>query len=155
MASPTKTAEKRREQQIKWHMSSCVHFTGIQNKTCKADVNIRELVGGPDFGWARKIPCLLRDADECTVVCPSRQFPTREEAEALEDEHEKTIARFTIAVAAAHADAKAKGFKVGLGGADSLPCPLECGGRLYYRVASVNGHMHAKCETPNCVSWME
>lgn len=40
-------------------------------------------------------------------------------------------------------------------GADSIECPTGCGGRLYYRVASVNGHMHAKCDTKGCVQWME
>lgn len=39
----------------------CRHFTGIQNKACEVGVNYREFVGGPDFGWARRLPCLGDD----------------------------------------------------------------------------------------------
>lgn len=59
------------------------------------------------------------------------------------------------AFVAAKADASLKKFGRGHGGADSIPCPACQTGRLYYRVASVNGHMHAKCDTEGCVSWME
>ncbi len=35
----------------------CKHFTGpVHNKTCKAGVNYRELVGGPDLGWMARMP---------------------------------------------------------------------------------------------------
>lgn len=150
-----KTKEQEREEYILADMSRCVYFTGIQNETCDAGVNIRELVGGPDLGWARRMPCFLKDADKCTVTCSARKFMTRQESEEqLRKDHED-IERYIKAAAAAAKDAKEKGFRIGLGGADSMPCPLGCGGRLYYRVASCNGHLHAKCETPGCVSWME
>jgi len=37
-----------------------------------------------------------------------------------------------------------------------IDCPV-CGGRetLGYRRAGSNGHVHARCLTPGCVSWME
>jgi hypothetical protein len=35
-----------------------------------------------------------------------------------------------------------------------LPCPCCDGGTLRYSCAS-NGHIHAKCTTPKCISWME
>jgi hypothetical protein len=83
------------------------------------------------------------------------QYPTREEAEQEYREEEEAFARARLAHRAAHDDAKAKGFRKGQGGADSIPCPICTTGRLYYRVAAYNGHMHAKCETEGCVSWME
>lgn len=30
-----------------------------------------------------------------------------------------------------------------------------CGGKLHLSQSSYNGHVHGKCETPDCVSWME
>jgi hypothetical protein len=143
------------EEYVMSAMGRCVHFKGIQHDLCGAGINIRQLVGGPELGWAARLPCLLMDAEKCTVVCESRKLLTRDEAEAEVSKDRERMKRTLKAVAAAHDDAGRKGFKVGLGGADSMPCPLDCGGRLYYRVASVNGHMHAKCETDGCVSWME
>jgi hypothetical protein len=35
-----------------------------------------------------------------------------------------------------------------------IKCP-KCSGQLHYRVAKLNGHVHAKCQTENCLSWME
>ncbi|KKN46563.1 hypothetical protein LCGC14_0671570 [marine sediment metagenome] len=37
---------------------------------------------------------------------------------------------------------------------DSMECPL-CKGVLHYTVAALNGHVHGKCETENCLGWME
>lgn len=59
------------------------------------------------------------------------------------------------ALAEAKKDAKAKGLKCGNGGAGSLPCPVCKTGTIRYSVASVNGHMMARCSTAGCVSWME
>ncbi len=64
-----KTKEQLHEEQVLHEMSGCAHFTGIQNAVCKAGVNIRELVGGADLGWAARLPCLLMDADKCTTPC--------------------------------------------------------------------------------------
>lgn len=33
-------------------------------------------------------------------------------------------------------------------------CP-KCGKNLYYTVAALNGHTWGKCETKDCLSWME
>lgn len=35
-----------------------------------------------------------------------------------------------------------------------LSCPVCEKGNLHYSRAS-NGHVHARCETPGCVCWME
>lgn len=144
-----------REQSIHAEMGKCAHFRGIQHERCLADVHLRELVGGPDFGWAARIPCLSMDAERCEVICDRRKLPTREEAEMAVDEDEQRFARFVIAHSAAKAHAKQSGLKQGNGGRGELPCPTDCGGTLRYSVAAVNGHMHAACSTKGCVQWME
>jgi len=147
--------ESDREARIRHLMKSCVHFNGIQHDKCGAGINIREMVAGPDFGWAARIPCIITALSKEKAVCPSISLPTREEAEKEYDNEEVSFDRHMKAFRAAHDDAKAKGFKIGNGGMGSIPCPMECGGQLRYSVARVNGHMHAACSTKGCVSWME
>lgn len=35
-----------------------------------------------------------------------------------------------------------------------VECPV-CNGRLHLSQSAYNGHVHGKCETQGCVSWME
>lgn len=43
--------------------------------------------------------------------------------------------------------------KTGFG--DEIPCPVCHAGTMKYFVSSVNGHIHAKCSTDDCVSFFE
>ena len=149
-----KRAEQR-EKSILRIMATCAHFTGVQHETCKAGVNYHEQFG-TGMGCFASIACTQaypRD-DFPMKECPSVQYPNREEAEAEESDREMRSKRCMEAMRAAHADAEAKGFKKGNGGASSMKCPLCETGELRYSVASYNGHMHAGC-TSGCVSWME
>ena len=38
--------------------------------------------------------------------------------------------------------------------AEVVECPA-CKGRLHLSIAAYNGHVHARCETEHCASWME
>jgi hypothetical protein len=146
--------QKEHERQVKNEMDSCIHFSGIQHTKCRAGVNIRELVGGSDFGWASRLPCLLSDAPYCTTPCDKRQMPTRDEAEAEVKKHDELFERTMLAIHSAKADAKANGYGVGAAGRGEVDCPLCSDGKIRYSVAGVNGHMHAAC-TNGCTSWME
>lgn len=73
------------------HAGRCVHFNGIQNKTCKLGIDYRTLVGGDDFGWAARLPCLKDNGSE--VACDHCRFPTQEEAAAYEAEIEAYMER--------------------------------------------------------------
>jgi len=37
---------------------------------------------------------------------------------------------------------------------DSIECP-QCKGVLEYTVSSYNGHIHGRCKTDDCLSWMQ
>lgn len=39
-------------------------------------------------------------------------------------------------------------------GRGKMTCPL-CNGVLHYERSPLNGHVMARCETPECVRWME
>ena len=146
----------RRESHLNKLMVDCKHFRGIQNKLCAAGVNVRELTGGPDSGWAIRMPCLpSMDRATISVTCDKFCAMTREEAENELREEEEATARHIKAMVAAHEDAKQRGFGRGRGGSGEVKCPCCETGNIQYAVASYNGHMHARCTTQNCVTWME
>lgn len=39
-------------------------------------------------------------------------------------------------------------------GIGSIKCP-KCDSTLHYSISSYNGHIWGKCETNNCLGWME
>jgi len=147
---------QQKEKRIKREMGTCVHFTGIHQKTCSVGVIYRDLVGGPDFGWARKIPCTMAWPDETDrVTCSKIKHLTREEAEAEVHSDDQRMQRTLKVIHETHAHAKAAGLGVGHGGIGELPCAACEGGTVQYSVASVNGHIHGRCTKDGCVSWME
>ena len=149
-----RTKGEQREMWIQQEMRGCTHFTGIQHKCCDAGVNYRNLASGEELGWARRIPCMGGIA-EGMVACEKIEHYTREQAEQVINDRECGFENTIKAMQKAKEDARAKGFKIGAGGRSELPCPICKAGMLMYSVAASNGHMHAKCSTPDCVSWME
>ena len=143
------TREARREKHIQGTMGRCKHFTGVQHDVCGVGVSYASVRPKEGVG----LPCFREPM--CNAECPRVEWPTREEAEKEEADLEAAMAKHALAHRAAHDDAKVKRFGKGHGGADSCPCPVCEKGRIYYRVASYNGHMHARCDTEGCVSWME
>jgi len=86
--------DERRRQQREKHilqaMETCVHFCGIQHKTCEAGVSMERREGF-------RIPCMpafptLKALPEWP--CDKKRLPTREEAEAEEAKREEQIQRF-------------------------------------------------------------
>lgn len=142
--------ERIRQQIIKSALSSCRHFNGIQHKTCEAGITYAHgsatvaMPCLPDLVHGRK-----------TWGCDQFQVMTQEEAEREADEAIAAMNRTMNARIAAKDDAEAKGFGRGKGGTGSLKCPACDSGTLRYSVAGINGHMHARCSTAGCVSWME
>lgn len=138
--------EKYREKSIARRMEKCIHFTGTQHEKCKMGVVYETL---------EPIPCIGRWGNVEPKHCDKLELTTREQAERDYDEMHAQSQETMTAVNAAHVDAKAKGLGVKHGGRSTMACPTGCGGMLHYTVASVNGHMHAMCSTPDCVRWME
>lgn len=152
MATLEQKKVDQRERSILRIMSTCTNFTGIQHDKCKADINYHEQFGSGE-GCFANIPCTYAP-DEQPKDCPKVQYPTRAEAETEKKESDELFKKSMQAMAAAHADAKEKGFGKDNGGTGEFKCPLCEDGLIRYSVASYNGHMHAGC-TKGCVSWME
>lgn len=129
-----------RRDRIAQKMMGCVHFTGVQHKTCKAGVSYDSLPKG------RVFDACLSSVDG---ICASLQRRTREQAEAEVREEELAIERVMLcrsAITDRHgAETRVRG---------QIECPTNCGGTLRYSIAS-NGHIHAACSTQECARWME
>lgn len=138
-----------REQFIKSAMDSCRHFNGSQNKKCLAGIEYLDIP-------PKTMPCIPRSVNG-RETWPCEKFEIMSIADA-EKEADERLVKYERGVKARHAakdDAKAHGYGKGHGGVGAVPCPGCQGGTLRYSVAGYNGHMHGKCSTSGCVSWME
>jgi len=124
----------------------CRHFTGAQNKTCRAGLNYRELVSGDEIGWMARIPCLPESPlrKEPRAKCDKYADYTDAELEAEQRESNDRIAHTGEAIK------RIRETKLDQG---SIECP-KCQKRLGFSVAKTNGHVWGRCETKGCLAWM-
>jgi hypothetical protein len=122
------------------YIKRCRHFTGLQHKTCLAGVVYDSLRVD---GALRGLPCLgERDG------CAQYSAHTSEEIEEQEKAFRESTGRIRRARAAI-VEACKTGPDAGV-----IDCP-NCGGKLSYSRAQVNGHIYGHCRTKGCCSWME
>lgn len=137
------------EKFIAQKMGTCKHFNGLRHDCCLAGVRYQDLVpDGKEPSARASMPCMDKYNPSGTT-CEKREPHTREEAEArwraLNGSGERTMK--AIRAIADHIKATGKY-------ADIIDCP-NCGNRLGYGKARSNGHVHARCDTPGCVSFMQ
>ena len=133
-------------------LNKCRHFNGTMNKTCEAGVSYDAVIRPNPSGQGKLLPCFKDSGNG--EGCDKCQFKTEAEVDA---EVEAARQSFVNAMLARKAIVDHLGgpWKKGMGGArGAIECPV-CHGTLLYSRAGYNGHIHAQCETPNCVSWME
>lgn len=136
----------------------CVHFDGLpigerepSGKRCRAGVDYRALVGGPDEGWACRAPCITTSRSNDVVPCTSYRDPTPDEIAESEAEFQSVMNRMRVVMTGIAPWRKAH---KGQSFAEVVECPA-CKGRLHLSIAAYNGHVHGHCETAGCASWME
>lgn len=145
---------KSREERIAWDMQYCQHYTrdkGADMK-CSVGMDLNKIktvaTGTKGYKWG---PCIDgHTLDNPTEHCPHWVRKTREQAEKRADEIEAAIKRMTVAWPIIAEWKKKKP----IGKAEIIECPA-CKGRLHLSQAASNGHVHGKCETNGCLSWME
>lgn len=146
---------------------SCIHFNGVQNNLCKRGVAYSN--------WAGPKPCIRfieKSANGSTSLrpgevaaerkpfpgadkakpCPFYQEPTDEQVQADRAETEAWLERTKVALKVA-AEWRVRP-KPAQDRHEVKECPI-CKGRLHLSQSAYNGHVHGKCETQDCVSWME
>jgi len=120
----------------------CKHFTGIQNDVCKA---------GVCYDDVRPIPCLTKYRRENSPTCERYEEPTDEE---VADDEAYIQARMEMHRKAGAAIVEVKRQHKGKNWVGVITCPV-CEGNLHVSHAAYNGHVHGRCETEDCLSWME
>ena len=144
----------------------CKHWAGIRpllsggDGKCQAGVSYYDVSAEKDRDKVtiNTLPCI---AGRCPqAMCAQRVFPTQEEVKQWEVERERLFEESFREVAQSrqaiveHLGGPWKRGMPSAGGV--IDCPV-CGGvkTLRYSRAGYNGHIHARCKTEDCVSWME
>lgn len=145
---------KSREERIRFEMNYCQHY-GRGNgadMVCKAGMDLKTMqrvaTGSKGIKWG---PCIEgHTLPNPFEFCPHWVRRTREQGEKRADALEATIRKMEVVMPIVDVWRK----KLPRGKAEIIECP-ECKGKLHLSQAAYNGHVHAKCETTGCVSWME
>lgn len=160
---------------------TCIHWTGLAGSRprellCKAGVCYYSAFNGSEPGIFLRLPCIqfrtvpahgrgtYVKAGEPTVreefdrrehvemPCAYLHLPTTEEVEADRKRSDAAIERTMAAIRVASVWRVMP--KPTEDRREVIECPV-CKGRLHLSQAACNGHVHGKCETPDCVAWME
>jgi hypothetical protein len=122
-------------------MATCQHFNGVMNHTCHA---------GLAYPKGQALPCIAPFSPNITQPsCPKYLATTLDILMEQEKEWEEIFAKTNRARQAIVDATKGERNRSG-----HITCPICMDGQLGFRVHH-NGHIHAKCATKGCVSWME
>lgn len=137
----------------------CIHYRSIRGEsgehvaTCEVGVRYDSFrrEDGKMMGFQ---PCFLTkdgQSKEGACHCDHLRRPTPEEISAHEEWSASRMRRlFKVLEAIAPWRKENKGRSA----STIMTCPI-CEGRLHLSIAAYNGHVHGKCETEDCVAWME
>ncbi|MEW7986630.1 MAG: hypothetical protein AB2799_12625 [Candidatus Thiodiazotropha sp.] len=147
---------KDREETIAFEMNYCQHYHVDRDDgiaiTCNAGMDIKSIrLPRDEKTGAFSQPCLGGHLlDDVLSICPHWVRRTREQGEARADAVEELIREMTLVGPVVNAWRETP--PIGKQGA--VECPV-CGGKLHLSQAASNGHVWGKCETSDCVSFME
>lgn len=131
----------------------CDHYRAMsEHKTCELGVEYSKF-DGMKFE-AR--PCFGVRGEPPHPGCDLVQLPTPEQLAARDEEIRKRIESIGAARTAIVDHLGGKWKKGMAGSVGVIDCPVCEGERtLAFTRAGYNGHIHARCDTVDCVSWME
>ena len=130
----------------------CINFRGMdKNDTCEKGVNDQAL---RREGRTFDLPCFAKNLNPAVgepMHCEHRRAPTAEEVAAHQEWIAGRMDRLRVVMVAIRPFREAN---KGRSASAIQECPL-CNGRLRLSIAGSNGHVHGRCETADCVRWME
>jgi hypothetical protein len=134
------------------HPTFCKHYRAMfEHSTCEAGVAY-DTFKGMDF---KARPCFRDNTEKPRPGCELAAWQTPEEIAEYErwlNERIANIGKARLAIV----DHLGGPWKKGTaGGAGKIKCPCCESGELQFSRAGYNGHIHARCSTDKCVSWME
>lgn len=144
---------------------TCIHFNGIQNAKCKAGLPypagpipcikvIHKTANGGTYFLPGELPAKSEPFSGAAkaLPCPLYLEPTDEQIQAHRVEQEADMNNAIVAMTVAGKWRVRP--KPAQDRSEVVECPI-CKGRLHLSQSAYNGHVHGKCETADCVSWME
>ena len=143
---------------------TCKHFNSIRNDCCRAGVRYHDVTPLPNApGSFYRMPCQKPEGYHSAVMrakaatykkgtCSSFQLPSAEELAEDEEQTRQCMERsrqIPLIVGRLKTEHAGQSWR----GVWDCPC---CGGRLHLSISS-NSRQHTagKCETPNCLNWIE
>lgn len=147
---------KSRQDHIDFDRNYCTHYAprpGLNRDDycalgCDASKRMKE---AREAGEPSMTPCIGgHTTPNVLKLCPKWERRSLEHAEKRADGIEKAMTRMTLVMPVVSEWRDKKPF----GKSEVIECPA-CKGRLHLSQSSYNGHVHGRCETQGCVSWME
>lgn len=143
---------------------TCKHFNGTHHNThCEAGVCYRDVTTDPDqlegsglriachsLPWKRSTPSQMEHFNR-RGKCNKYEDPTPEEIAADRAVIQAMMDRM---MSAGPLISKVKKEHKGQDWKGVEPCPV-CAGTLHLSHSAYNGHVWGRCETENCLAWME
>jgi len=149
---------KSRQEHIDFDRNYCAHYAPKPGASLKVDYcalgcgssammrKAREMGGNPNMA-----PCMGgHNCKDAHAICPKWERRSLEHAEARADSIEKQMRKMEL-VGPVVSKWRSK---TPLHKQEVIECPV-CKGRLHLSQSAYNGHVHGRCATPDCVSWME
>jgi hypothetical protein len=126
----------------------CRHFRDLtKNADCRAGV-VYKIIAPKPLAGEGGLPCW--GVKPGTVLCEYREGYTADEIAEQEDWLRQRMNDMGTVLRAIDAEHKASQSWAG-----EMPCPICKTGRLRWTKARYNGHVHAGCSTPDCISFMQ
>ena len=145
---------KDREEHIAFDRNYCTHYAPKPGRGdycslgCNSSAMFRK---AREMGEPNMSPCLGgHTCKNVHAVCPKWERRSLEHAEKRADSIERSMRKLTIAGPFISQWRKKEPY----GKAEVVECPV-CKGKLHLSQASYNGHVHARCETADCIAFME
>jgi hypothetical protein len=136
----------------------CIHYRynrdvkKPEDDTCEAGVRYDQFRGdGKSF---KTQPCFLDELGRSkpdALPCMAIRRPTTEEIAVHEKWLEGRMNQMGVVMKGIQPWRRAH---KGKSAQEVVECPC-CHGRLHLSIAAYNGHVHGRCETDGCVTWME
>lgn len=148
---------KPREQIIAFEMNYCQHYTHGKgaDMVCKVGMDLKAIkkvpTGERHLKWG---PCIEgHTLPDPKAHCPHWIRRTRQMGESRADAVEQSERQMELVMPVV-AKWRTWTEKNRVSKQEVIECPA-CAGRLHLTQSAYNGHVWGRCETKDCVSWME
>lgn len=149
---------KTRQDHIDFDQNYCEHYKpqpgAVSSDYCALGCGASErMTKARGIGEPNMTPCIGgHKVADVLALCPKWQRRSLERSEARADCIHEMLTRMDV-VGPVVSKWRVKP-KPAISRAEVIECPA-CKGRLHLSQSSYNGHVHGRCETESCVSWME